>query len=31
LVLPDGAVIRSEKDILEALLFSEEFVEKVLI
>ncbi|QIW81142.1 glucose-1-phosphate adenylyltransferase [Bacillus tequilensis] len=31
LVLPDGAVIRSEKDIQEVLLVSEEFVEKELI
>ncbi|AUZ39986.1 glucose-1-phosphate adenylyltransferase [Bacillus subtilis] len=31
MVLPDGAVIRSEKDIEEALLVSEEFVEKELI
>ncbi|MDN0189376.1 glucose-1-phosphate adenylyltransferase [Bacillus stercoris] len=30
-VLPDGAVIRSEKDIEEVLLVSEEFVEKELI
>lgn len=31
MVLPDGAVIRSEKDIQEVLLVSEEFVEKELI
>ncbi|MFJ9291164.1 glucose-1-phosphate adenylyltransferase [Bacillus halotolerans] len=31
LVLPDGAVIKSEKDIQEVLLVSEEFVEKELI
>lgn len=31
LVLPDSAVIRSEKDIQEVLLVSEEFVEKELI
>ncbi|WP_426983345.1 glucose-1-phosphate adenylyltransferase [Bacillus cabrialesii] len=31
LVLPDGAVIRSEKDIQEVLLVSEEIVEKELI
>jgi len=31
MVLPDGAVIRSEKDIEEVLLVSEEFVEKELI
>lgn len=31
MVLPDGAVIRSEKDIEEVLLVSEEFVEKALI
>lgn len=31
MVLPDGAVIRSKKDIEEVLLVSEEFVEKELI
>ncbi|MBU5247783.1 glucose-1-phosphate adenylyltransferase [Bacillus halotolerans] len=31
LVLPDGGVIKSEKDIQEVLLVSEEFVEKELI
>ncbi|QNH40886.1 glucose-1-phosphate adenylyltransferase [Bacillus sp. PAMC26543] len=31
LMLPDGAVIKSEKDIQEVLLVSEEFVEKELI